>query len=169
MADEIGESLLPRGRENLGRGSEHWPPSKGEGRNETNSSSPGKGMIETAVVGGNLAAAEALLPRELQTDARTAPLVLRRPYRVAGGLAGEEPRGQEDALTGQSLRQATSSRLDTGFTEHPSISQVPIPFAERPRLRLSKREWAQLVERLTRVISRRLAIDLERRGIRVWR
>jgi hypothetical protein len=166
MANEIGESLLPRGEQNLARGVETLLPSNKEERNETYSSSQGKGVNEKTV-GGSLADAGALLLRELPTDVRTAPLVLRRPHTPAGRLAGEEQWGQEHPFTGQSSRQDTS-RLHTGITEHPSISRR-IPFAERPRLRLSKREWAQLVERLTRVIKQKLAIDLERRGIRVWR
>ena len=166
-ADDIGESLLPRGKENFGRGGEHLPHSKGEERNEIYSSSQGNGMNETAMLGGYLA--EALLPPEMPTDARSAPLVLRRPHKAAGGLAGEESWGQEHALIGQLSRLGTSARLHTGVTEHPPISQARIPFKERPRLHLSKREWAQLVDRLTRVISQKLAIDLERRGIRVWR
>lgn len=168
-ADDIGESLLPHGKEKVGRRVEHLPPSKGEGRNEIYSSSQGQEMNKTAVWTSSRVNAEALLPREVSTDARTVPFVLRRQHVAIGGLAGEGSWSHEDAPTGQSSRQGTSARLHTGVTEHPPISQARIPFGERPRLRLSKREWAQLIDLLTRVISQKLAIDLERRGIRAWR
>jgi hypothetical protein len=168
-ADDTGETFLPHGKEKVGRGVEHLSPSKGEGRNEIYSSSQGQEMNETAVSTSSLVNAEALLSLEVPTGARTVPLVLRRQHAAIGGLVGEGSWSQEDALTDQSSRQGTSARLHTGVTEHSPISQARILFRERPRLRLSKREWAQLVDRLIRVISQKLAIDLERRGIRAWR
>ncbi|MGH8566159.1 MAG: hypothetical protein ACREXW_19585 [Gammaproteobacteria bacterium] len=62
-----------------------------------------------------------------------------------------------------------TTRPQSGITEHPPVSQASVPIPDRPRLRLSKREWAGLIERLSRLIRHRLAIDLDRRGIRLWR
>lgn len=40
---------------------------------------------------------------------------------------------------------------------------------DHARNRLSKREWTQLIDRVSRIILNKLVIDLDRRGIRVWR
>jgi hypothetical protein len=47
--------------------------------------------------------------------------------------------------------------------------EIVTPEFEIASPRLSKRQWAQLVDRVSRVIWNRLILDLDRRGIRVWR
>jgi hypothetical protein len=85
-------------------------------------------------------------------------------------MDAEDSRGQGHAFTPQSSTQGTLGRLTRGaVAEHTPVSQTIMPIPERPRLRLSKREWTQLVERLSRLIWHKLAVDLDRRGIRSWR
>ncbi len=59
--------------------------------------------------------------------------------------------------------------LRGGVTELPPVSLASVPIPNHPRPRFSKREWTQLIERLSRLIRHRLAVDLDRRGIRSWR
>jgi hypothetical protein len=49
------------------------------------------------------------------------------------------------------------------------IENRSAPRLETRDIRFSKREWAQLIETLSQVVWKKLLIDFERRGIRVWR
>jgi hypothetical protein len=145
-------------------------PSQGERMNET--SPPSHGVNEKPASGDRLANVLAPLRREAPTDARRATLVLRRPHTTAPERAmdAEDSRGQGRASTPQLSTQSTPGRLPrSGITEHPPVSQTIVPIPERPRLHFTKREWAEFIERLSRLIWHKLAVDLDRRGIRSWR
>jgi hypothetical protein len=145
-------------------------PSQGERMNEI--SSPSHGVNEKPASGDRLANTLAPLRREAPTDARRVTLVLRRQHTTAPERAmdAEDSRGQGRAFTPQSSTQGTLGRLPrSAVAEHTSVPQTIVPIPERPRPRLSKREWAELIERLSRLIWHKLAIDLDRRGIRSWR
>jgi hypothetical protein len=105
-------------------------------------------------------------------DVRAVPLVWRRtsttdPDRTMEAGDAREQRRMFPPGTSQQPSFGKLSRSD--ITEHRPVSQTIVPIPERPRLRLSKREWAELIERLSRLICHKLAVDLDRRGIRAWR
>jgi hypothetical protein len=81
----------------------------------------------------------------------------------------DDPRLHAGAFVHAPSLDRPSVGLRSRVTEHPAVTQADVPIPERHRLRLGKREWAQLIERLSRLIWHRLAVDLDRRGIRSWR
>jgi hypothetical protein len=65
------------------------------------------------------------------------------------------------------MRPALSSAPPASTAGGPTVAQTMTP--QPQPLRLKSRDWERLAERLTRVIFHKLAVELERRGIRGWR
>lgn len=63
----------------------------------------------------------------------------------------------------------SGTRPRGGIAEQPPVSQTIVPVPERSHPRFTRREWAELVERLSRLIWHKFAVDLDRRGVRLWR
>ncbi|GKS69039.1 hypothetical protein W03_10430 [Nitrosomonas sp. PY1] len=74
-----------------------------------------------------------------------------------------EGRSRSEFSTIESSWQQQKNKMDS------PDKQAFMPELEHTHDRLSKREWTQLIDRVSRVIWNKLIIDLDRRGIRIWR
>ena len=81
----------------------------------------------------------------------------------------ENPQAQGQDFTHGPSQANNGARPNQGIPGQSSVSQTITPNTEHPPLRFTKREWTELIERLSRLIWHKLAVDLDRRGVRSWR
>lgn len=111
------------------------------------------------------------LPLKAMQDMHAAPLVWRKtpaanPDRAP---ATEDSWARRPVIAHARSPDGPGTRPQGGITEHPPVSQTIVPVPERSHPRFTRREWAELVERLSRLIWHKFAVDLDRRGVRLWR
>jgi hypothetical protein len=68
-----------------------------------------------------------------------------------------------------SYLQGESHRENSALANKPVVIEEITPNSQTVSPRFSKKEWAQLIESVSKVIGDKLLADLDRRGIRIWR